>query len=338
MPSGENWQRILIKEIRANGFKVARTGNGAHQKVLTKQGAVVTDTNGALLISGSPSDHRAREMHVQRFMAAGVLKKDPFKATREGDTDDRQPKHLKDPAVEARRLAALRERSDALKQQSMVIRSRVEPVVAKLGGWGNRTSLGAVSPLEFAEVCWNWAIRADRRELPETTTRGEPVTLDHMRQAVMRLKNPSETLPERWLPIMKAFADELERQAGDPPDAMEAANHYRTLLRESRQLPLPDEDFEEDETFTPEQKNLHDHLAEVTAKWNGNGSIGPEAPEYERFGPMYEAEGLPVTAMEVLYRIDPAGTDFDTAMRLAMEVARMERSARPPKQVGRSEA
>lgn len=317
--------RELVKHVRANGFKVAKTGGGSHQKVLNKSGQPVVDANGPLIISGSPGDRRWREMHVQRFMAAGVLKSDPFKETREGDTEGRPARgsHLRDPAVVARQRQALQERSDALKEQSMVLRSRAEPIVAKLGGWGTRTTLGTVTPLEFAEVMWAWAVREQRTELPATTTRGEPVTIDHMRQAVMRLKAPSETIPERWMGMLKAFIDELEREAGLPPDAMEAANRYRTLHRESRSLPVVD-DFEEDDTFEPEERALADHLRETMAKYNGNGASPP--PEYEeRLGPMYDAEVLPPLAAEVLYRIDPAATDFDTALKLAASVARLER-------------
>lgn len=317
--------RELVKHVRANGFKVAKTGGGAHQKVLTKSGQPVVDANGPLIISGSPGERRWREMHVQRFMAAGVLKNDPFKETREGDTEGRPKRgaHLRDPEIEARRLRALRERSDALKEQSMVLRSRAEPIVAKLGGWGTRTTLGTVTPLEFSEVIWHWAIREQRSELPETTPRGEPTTIDHMRQAVMRLKAPSETIPERWLGLLKAFIDELERDAGLPPDAAEAANRYRTLHRESRSLPVVD-DFEEDDTFEPEERVLADELRDTMAKYNGNGTVTPEQM-YERVGPLYELEVLPPLAAEVLFRIDPAATDFDTALKLATSVARLER-------------
>lgn len=69
---------ILLRAARANGYKTV-PGRG-HRKFVDQHGRPVVDSNGPVIISSSPSDHRWREMTVKRLMGAKIIKTDPFKS------------------------------------------------------------------------------------------------------------------------------------------------------------------------------------------------------------------------------------------------------------------
>lgn len=242
--------RVLIAAIRKNGYKVARTGSskggGSHQKILRPNGSQVTDDNGPLILSGSPSEHRWREMHVHRLMKAGVLKADPWKATgqdgaepEENGNGRKRGAHLQDPEVIERRQRALQERTDKLRGTSAQLRARLEPIIAKLGGWSRGGS--GVSQVDFVKVVLHWLDAYEQRAAlwPKTKDGVGEVDVEELRRAVTNLRQPDKTVGEKWTMLLRGFIDELQREAGVPPDPAEAALKYLELLRETKGLVSP---------------------------------------------------------------------------------------------------
>lgn len=242
--------RELEAHIRKAGFKIVKTGNGAHKKILDKKGAVVTDKNGPLILSGSPSEHRWREMHVQRLMDAGVLKSDPWKPTPSGAKPEGEPKgkraDLQDPAIRERMLASIQAKADVNREATAKLRARLEPIIAKLGGWrdvrGDNRTVSGVSITEYSEVMSHWATVRGRVEFPKKTQRGTAMNMGALTQAVRNLKIPGNTVGEWWMPLFTVFVDELEHRASTPGggiDLGKAADRYRELLREQKGIPVP---------------------------------------------------------------------------------------------------
>jgi hypothetical protein len=251
MPSHGAEVTDLIKKVRASvdptdpgkgKFKVAKSGS-KHYKVLHANGAVVTDENGPLIISSSPSDWRWRSMAVARFMRAGVLKSDPYTATRgragedDAEEDDglteRERAERRQKEERARQLA---DRSETFRARTQTLRARVEPIVAKLGGWSRGGSGVKVS--DFVSVLQHWA-NTEAAKLIPTGTLGEAVPASSWTGAVNNLRTPGGTVSEKWMPLLEGFTTRLERDAGEPPIPDESALIYLDLLRESKGIVLP---------------------------------------------------------------------------------------------------
>lgn len=246
--SAPSEMRVLIAAIRANGFKVVRTGGGAHQKVLTKSGQVVTDANGPLILSGSPSEHRWREMHVNRLMKANVLKSDPWKATgkdgakpgepdeaHDGETEQERQKRL----AKEREDARLRDRSEAFRLRTQTLRSGIEPIVSKLGGWSRGGS--GIKVADFAAVIRYWAEQNDPEVIPVATS-GVPFQQSAWVTQTTNLRTAGGTVSERWLPVFEAFLVAL-REGNENLEPRESSLVFMDILRASKGiLPVPTDD------------------------------------------------------------------------------------------------
>jgi hypothetical protein len=196
--------RPLLDIIKKNKYKVVPSGK--HHKVLDPKGRVVTDANGPLIISSTPGDHRARDMHVKRLTDAGVITADqnPWKPKKEKDPDERAEKkggERLSPDRRAAIVAGIAKRSAANAERTRLIRARLEPFVSQLGGWdkkGNAANLAIV-----------------HHHLMKTLNQvGAPPTVNAASQVFYKLKR-GETLGEKSAEMMEVLLADLER-GGDP--------------------------------------------------------------------------------------------------------------------------
>jgi hypothetical protein len=200
--------RPLLDLIKKNKYKVVPSGK--HHKVLDPKGRVVTDANGPLIISSTPGDHRARDMHVKRLRDAGVLKpdQDPWKPQKEKDPDAKGKKKdplAGDPEAKARReaakVAAIKAKSAANAERTRKVRARLEPIVTKLGGWDK---FGLTSNLGLVYF-----------HLMKTMNQVDgPATAASAAGTIQRLKR-GETLSEKTIPLVEIMLNDLEKK-GDP--------------------------------------------------------------------------------------------------------------------------
>lgn len=231
--------RDYIAKVRERGYKVIKTGNSKHYKIIGKNGQPVTDEKGPLIISTSPGDHRWREMHVKRAMAVGIFSTDPFKETRgkkgpeangDGAADDEDdPKRRQREATQ--RAAKLR--SDEFGKRSRDLRARIEMMIVKLGGWntGHGLSVNGVSVADFMRLVRHW-LDKHQTGLAWPTDKGLPTSTAAAQSALSNLRKPDSTIGAKWLPLMEGFVDYL--YAEDALDAEKAASRYRILVRETR--------------------------------------------------------------------------------------------------------
>lgn len=134
----------LIKAIREQSkgsYKVI--SGGKHLKVIhadgPKKGRSVVDDSGPLIISGSPSESRNRELAVHRLMSAGVLQYDPWKGPPrkpgQGLTAEEKLQEQKQ-----QRKLAITQASNVRKGKSDQLRASLEILLVKIGGswdkWG----------------------------------------------------------------------------------------------------------------------------------------------------------------------------------------------------------
>jgi hypothetical protein len=245
MPSGGKQKdlNVLRKIIEADGYKVVPSGSG-HWRILNAKGAVVVDDNGPVIMSGTTSEIRGRDMAVHRLMKAGILKRDPWAPTpkREGERDTEEMNDAERAAHE-REMEERRTTDHLRAQRTLRIRERLEPVVARLGGWEKR---GMV-----AEVGLVAHYFADRKELPErwTSPSGAAENAEALRKGATlsdnianlweHLLSELESWPDtqlRWMQLLR------EAKGVDEPTIGEAVT---PLTRSSPQLqvvtgkPLP---------------------------------------------------------------------------------------------------
>lgn len=233
----------LISHIRRAGYKVTKSGNAKHWKVLKPNGAVLVDKNGPVIISTTPSETRFREMTVQRLMSTDppVFKKDPYKATpsnpaEKGLTPEREKRSGKGVITDemrARARAGAERKSEEYRERTAKIRARWEPILAKLGGWQRVQHGPGVSKVDFGRAMTGWAGRRGRVELPKKTQRGTPMNEGAIQQIVNNFSKGG-TLGDVWAPLFEVFIDALERGSGTPPDPSKSAEHYREFLREEK--------------------------------------------------------------------------------------------------------
>lgn len=247
--SAPSEMRVLVAAIRSNGYKVVRTGNGAHQKVLRKNGSQVADANGPLIISGSPSEHRWRDMHVNRLMNAGVLKEDPWNPRKKSgdgggvDEDGKTQKQRDEETAKARKARDLHDRSEVFRVRTGRVRADVEPIVGKLGGWSHGGS--GVKVADFSAVLRFWAEQNDPKVIP--LTGGKPFATSSWVAQVTNLRTVGGTIGEKWLPLFEAFVVALH-EGNENSDPNESSLVYLDLLRASKGiLPEPVEEEEPDE-------------------------------------------------------------------------------------------
>lgn len=225
--------RDLIKRIEREGYEVRPSGR-EHYKIYN-HGDTVVDASGPVTLPSSPSSNRWRENAVGRLVAANVLPADPYKETRGTKANGAAAHRLASPEMQALKVAGVKAKAEKLRERTAKLRARLEPIVAKGGGWGTsaRYSSG-VSLKEFGEVVYHWATVRGRVELPKKSHVGDrAIEVSHVVQAAGRLKRPGQTLGETWLPLFEVFIDDLERNAGTPPRPERALERYFELLREA---------------------------------------------------------------------------------------------------------
>lgn len=263
----------LIAHIRRTGYKVTKSGK--HNKVLKPNGAVLIDAEegGPVILSSSPGDSRWREMKVKQLIRLGVFAADPFKketaaqgkgagrgarrraAAEQADQVEEGDEPLTGKAaVEAERKAKrereqrrVAEKSAEYKKRTIVLRGRIEPMIARLGGWNTGVGrfVNGITLSEFATTLMNWGERDEREEVPIDTLGRKP-TAGAAMSATQMLRKPDETIGEKWLPLFEAFGDYLYGPT-DRPDPGVAADRYRELVREWKGLgeigPPPETDL-----------------------------------------------------------------------------------------------
>lgn len=209
----------LIDAAKKNGYKVVPSGRSKHLRVVDDKGRVVVDENGPVIVSGTPGDVRMRDMHVKRFIGAGIIKpeQDPWKPQKAGEKGPAQQRDEKKQQVEAARLHGLAEASRQRAERTRKIRARWEPIMAKLGGWDKR---GMQS--ETAKVLFHYVKSRGRTEAPAS----EIATI----QLIQRIRR-GDTLSHDSATVMELFLDDLEKYAGDIPQ------RWAELLREAKGLP-----------------------------------------------------------------------------------------------------
>lgn len=295
---------VLLKAARANGYKTVPAAGG-HKKLVDKHGRPVVDSKGPLIISGTPGDHRWRDMHVKRWLAAGVLKSDPFesqqkgKATRGGLTAGKDGgNRLADPDIQEKKVAAIKAKAAGERAETQKLREIIEPIVVKIGGWG---AGGGGKVTQIADVAFwfnEWRGHVD-------TFSGQSAA----RGAMQNLKG-GKTLNERNRKAVAFFLDELVKQK-DP------AARYFELYRLSKGLPAREEDETirgGDQLPDPLPKEERDRIAaeRAAAKTNGNGSHG---------GPSTK----PTLALEAVAQMMVGRTEVDeTILKIGERIQDME--------------
>lgn len=219
--------------------------------------------------------------------------------------------------IHAAKVKAIKAKSARMHERTAHLRSRLEPIVVKLGGWsqpprgGPRTSGIAVS--ELAGVVYHWANIRGRAELPKTSIRsGAVIDEESLRAPAQTLKQPGKTLGEKWLPLFEVFIDELERNAGVPVDYNKAAARYWELYREWKGI---------SNGATTPAAGPPVKLAVVPA----NDTPITE-PKYVEVGPRHDPNP-PSLALEAVFRMSQAadaGEHFHDIMAIGERIAKLE--------------
>jgi len=212
---------FLIKAVKARGYNVVPSGGG-HKKVVDKHGKSVVDANGPLLISSSPSEVRWRDMHVSRLMKAGVLKEDPW-----NPEEKERRSSGGDPARNRRVSEAVQRKQASRQERTKKIRAKLEPIVARLGGWDKR---GFVADL--GRVQYHLAKSMGRVETPKSLASA----IQNARQMKM-----GGTLSDHNALCWELLIDDLERHDRRDRDHG-LLNRWAELQRGARGLPIEDEE------------------------------------------------------------------------------------------------
>lgn len=332
--------RDLIQRInQTKKYKVVKSGS-KHHKVVHADGPnknkPVTDANGPLIISGSPSDARFREMTVKRLMGAKVFTSDPYKATPSGpqaaETNGNGNGEKKkgglspfaDPekkaAIHEAKVKAIKAKSAKAMEETGQLRSRLEPVVSRIGGWGDRGGrfntdwtmeerrARTLSLTELGAVARHWAESRGREEAPRLKGTRTIVDVKVFAQAAGNLKLPGHTLGDQWRPFWTAFVDELYRGG---PDPNKAASRYWELYREMRGLVSAP-------TSPPS-------FLDPPAPREAAPSPEPaDQPKVEKpLGPAHDRT-IPHLALEAMYLMASGTADYDQAMKVAERIAKLE--------------
>jgi hypothetical protein len=211
----------LKRLVISNGFKLVPNGAG-HWKLLNKKGAVVIDAKGPVILSGSASDVRARDMHVQRLLAVGALKSDPWKPTKaktEGEREESKTAHLHSEEARQRRRERELQASRDSQERTRKVRERLEPFVVSIGGWEKK---GVKA--ELARAAFHYLTVTNRVERWATLASAE--------QNVFTISK-GNTVGERVASAWHLFMDEIER-AGDTTEAR--VSRYFELVAQSKGL------------------------------------------------------------------------------------------------------
>lgn len=318
--------RDYVAKIRAKGYKVVKTGNAKHYKILTSKSVPVVDENGPLIISSSPSDHRWREMHVKRAMAVGIFAEDPYKETRgkkgpqpNGNGDSGEGEQEDDPKAKQRRAmaAAAKLRGDEFRQRSRDLRSRIEMMVVKLGGWntGHGTSVNGVTVADFMRLVRHWLDKHQTKiKWPED--KGIPTSPAAANQSLTNLRKPDGTIGAKWLPVIEAFVDYLYDE--DALDAEKAASRFRILARETRG---------EVKSGVLAARSSPPEPGAGLARPRHDEDEGANGRVVERIGPAHDTGGRvepPELAMRALYWMSRGEGAGESVIEIAHKIAELE--------------
>lgn len=298
---------ILLKEARKNGFKTI-PGGGGHKKLVDKHGRPVIDSNGPLILSSSPSDARWREMTVKRWIAAGVIKRDPFKgdepvkALRGGAARSR----LSDPDVQAAKVAAVKARFAEHRGLSQKIREDLEPIIVKLGGWDK-----AGLKQQIADVIyWYNGWRGHVEHFPSESAAAS---------ALRNLKK-GNALNDNSRTAIGYFVDELK-------NAPDAAARYFELLRLSKGLPPREDEPIRGGTKLPDPPMKEEREAVAATGRTKSRTATADATNGSRPATKPGALALEAVAFMVMGK-DKDEVDMDRVLQLGEEIQQMELSQR----------
>lgn len=181
--------RDLILEIRSSGrgYSIVTTGRD-HYKVVDSNGKTVMDEAGPITIASTPSDPRTVRNDRARLRRAGVL-------THPDAPKTDAPK--KSPARDLAAERAAREAEASRKRQTdtLALRSRLEPLVAKMGGWDSKGMQAAVGRALFQHA--------------KEARLGMPGTIDSSLMAA-HVARKGGTLSERMVAVWESFVDRLD--------------------------------------------------------------------------------------------------------------------------------
>jgi hypothetical protein len=211
----------LLDVAKKNGYKIVPSGRSKHMKVISPKGQQVVDDNGPLIVSGTPGDFRARDMHVKRFIGAGVIKpeQDPWREDKAKVRTDGKPETIDEEKTrrEAARLEGLANMNRDRAERTRKIRARWEPIIARIGGWEKR---GTVA--DAGQILHHYTKTRGREEAPASVSSAQ--------QLVMRLRR-GDTLSAKGAICFELLLDDLEHQ---PATLVE---RWHDLLREAKGLP-----------------------------------------------------------------------------------------------------
>lgn len=238
---------VIRKIVEADGYKFVPSGSGKW-KLLNGKGSVVVDDHGPLIMSATTSEARGRDMMVHRFMAAGVLKRDPWAPTpaREGERETTEMSDAEREAYE-REMEERRIADQERARRTHAIRDRLEPVIERLGGWdkrGVKNEVGLVAHYfaERMDLPERWTSPGGAAENAEALFKGATLS-GNMARLWEGLVDELESYPDtrvRWMQLLR------EAKQIDPPTIGEGptmTTRSSPLLRTpERRLPIPNLD------------------------------------------------------------------------------------------------
>lgn len=291
---------------------VQPTGRGKHDvRVLygkvfgAKAGQVVTDENGPLIVSSTPSEFRDRDQTAMRWKRAGVIKEEQIpwrnqKAKPEGESGEprkRGTSRLLDPAVQEAKIAAIKARSASFNERTASLRSISEPTMVKLS---------AANDVEFARVARHWAGVRGRMELPSDSSEAALI------QSFRLLRRPGSTLGEKWLPFWELVFTELNRE-GDPNAK------YLNWLRQFKGIP---ETPSSPSPLPPQEEGLPVSIRKTGSRWRTTRVEAEEVRE-PVVGPL--ADKTPMLALRaVAMMARNPGARMEEVLEIGEDILRME--------------
>lgn len=306
----------LVDAIKKNGFKVVPSGK--HHKIVDVEGKlgaknkVVTDGKGPILISSTPGDFRARDMHVKRLLDRGVITKDPW-AKDKGEGKEGRAANVTSPEARAKARERIAEESKRRHERTLQLRSRIEPIVTKLGGWERR---GMVT--ELGRTAFHFLEDNNRSERWKT----EAGALQNANQ--LRKGN---TLSDQAVDAWNLFADELEkawrRGPGTSPNDEALRERYFELVRAGKGIkdePKPDKQRE--------RRNGPVHRYQMEDRQEPEpepeAAAAPERRNGAHVGPL--SEKLPTVALKAVFLMsqDRRLDQMDEVLEVGEEILRLE--------------
>jgi len=304
--------RPLVDAAKKNGYKVLPAGRAKHLRVIDPKGKVVVDAQGPVIVSSTPSEHRHRDMHVQRWIAAGIITADqnPWKPqkAKEGENGQPETRSEEEERLLAAKKAEIAEQDRARANRTKKIRERLEPIIARLGGWEKRGLQADMGRVLF-RLSRGWT--------------GAPKNENSAGQLITRIKR-GDTLGEGSAECLERLLKELENHE-------DLVLHWTNLVRESKDLPkltaLPpaktEPEPEPEPGLPPEPEELLPGPHGSPAERYGGLSVIERRRDMEHFDLPRKPE-LAILVMAEMMRGQPADVDVEPLVELAMKVQELE--------------